>query len=292
MSQFIAILFTDTPQVPYGSSIAKKYGDYGDQSIKLLEDNIPSNLPHPNYSFKKYRTKEYMQLPSDDELKSCCGVLVTGSRSDSFDNHEEWLIQLEKFLGKLLLDEQSPYYKKIPVVGICFGHQLLAKLFDNNGHSDGHQIVGRNHQGWELGLKEIAISEKFTKYAESLLQEQSTDQETSFSTGNFRKLWLVESHQDVVYSVPSSNLDLLSIGSTNICEVQGLFDGKSVLTFQGHPEFDTDFQDYVLLHRDVDIGILTMDEYREMIGKSGRINDGWKIGQLINAFYQRFGDYA
>lgn len=230
----IAILFTDTPLD------APKYGSFVDQTQRLLG---------PQHSYKVYRVKSHLEIPSD--LDSLKGVVITGSRSDSFNNSEKWLSLLEDFLKTAL--------GKVPVVGICFGHQVVGKML--HLQASGEENVGRSKQGWEGGITKITTSQAFHTFANEIL------------SGSFPKSFsLVEHHQDAVYSVPEG---VENVGSSDKCEIQGLF-SKWILTFQGHPEFTTDFYREVLVPMDVAKG-------REV--KEGPENDGELIGSLINGFF-------
>jgi GMP synthase-like glutamine amidotransferase len=44
-------------------------------------------------------------------------------------------------------------------------------------------------------------------------------------------------HNDMVDVVPEG---ISNIGTTSLCGVQGLYNKKNILTFQGHPEFSTE----------------------------------------------------
>src|SRR5690554_1775053 len=62
--------------------------------------------------------------------------LVTGSKYDSFSD-EDWVVRLRDYVRLL-------YQSRKPLIGICFGHQLLAHAL--GGRS------GRSTTGWGLGV--------------------------------------------------------------------------------------------------------------------------------------------
>ena len=62
-------------------------------------------------------------------------VLLTGSKADSF-SQDEWVLELRRRVDLLLRQKKK-------LLGICFGHQLIALCLGSN--------VGRAPQGWGVG---------------------------------------------------------------------------------------------------------------------------------------------
>ena len=98
------------------------------------------------------------------------------------------------------------------MLGICFGHQAIAKALG------GHVI--KYSKGWGIGIKEVTTIKQ-----KSLL-------------GNFKKLNLIFFHQDQVVKLPK-NAEL--IASNSFCTMSSFSIDNSVLTLQAHPEFSKDF---------------------------------------------------
>lgn len=107
--------------------IYKKYGSYGDMTIRLL------GLIDENVSFQTYQaiSGEY---PKDSN--KCDAFLITGSKASAYDK-EPWIKQLEDYI-KTLAEQQ----KKL--IGICFGHQLIAQALGGK--------VEKSNKGWGVGV--------------------------------------------------------------------------------------------------------------------------------------------
>ena len=138
-------------------------------------------------------------------------------------------------------------------MGICFGHQILAK---NLGCK-----IGRNELGWEAGTHTIELNQEIFKIENTpFLPALVSPKDTSNSNGDndndnnpenqviLDHLNLVESHQDIIHGLPTITgfEDMVSIGSTVKCNIQGMMTTKTcpirLLTFQGHPEFTTSIE--------------------------------------------------
>lgn len=254
----IAILVCDTP-IPGFSS---KFGDFGDNCKDLL---ISSGLcPYSSVCYqvcdidKATLEAVYSQIEAGLQSNYIKGLLLTGSRADSFDNLIEWICRLDKFLVEVAFK-----IERLPIVGICFGHQILAK----NLGAD----VGRNSRpGWELGTTEIQLNPKLSLF-------------------NGSSLNISECHQDIAFGVPEEyqGSKFVNIGSTNLCDVQGFVSvggSMKVLTFQGHPEFHSELMLALSTYK-YEAGIIDEDTYHRSINTTKSLqNQGVEIGNVIGKF--------
>ena len=132
---------------------------------------------------------------------ACDGWLITGSRASVYED-EPWIESLTAFV-------RDVHAARVPCVGVCFGHQLLA-----------HALGGRTERadiGWGLGALPMTLVQ-----AEPWM-------EPPLSTAT-----LLYSHQDQVTELPPDGRVLATAAH---CPVAMLAIGDHVIGMQAHPEF-------------------------------------------------------
>lgn len=130
--------------------------------------------------------------------------LITGSKYDSFAD-DAWIVQLRSYVQALFKADK-------PMVGICFGHQLLAHALGG--------LAGRSNAGWGLGVMQYQLD-----HHPEFIDAQDP-------------VHLIVSHQDQVLSLPSGAKRLLS---NDFCPNAAFYIPRRVLAIQGHPEFDVEY---------------------------------------------------
>jgi GMP synthase-like glutamine amidotransferase len=161
------------------------------------------------------RFKTYAAIDGDvpADPHACDAWLVTGSRHGAYERLP-WMLKLEQLLRDAVTE-------KVPVVGICFGHQIMAQAL-------GGKVV-QSPKGWGFGLQSYNIAE------------------TPGAAGKVpAKVTLAALHQDQVVEVPTGGR---VVGSSEFCPNAVIAYGDSALTFQPHPEFDVPFLRGVAVHR-------------------------------------------
>jgi len=116
--------------VKTGKTFPDLINEYGD-----FEDWISKGLGQLEI---KVANAESDPLPEPDQIR---GAIVSGSHAYVTDGLH-WCLRLEAWTKKII-DHQ------IPLLGICFGHQVIAKAMDG--------IVDFHPMGLEIGTREIEL---------------------------------------------------------------------------------------------------------------------------------------
>lgn len=154
--------------------------------------------------------------PPDSEKYDA--YLVTGSKADSFGD-DPWIATLKTYL-------LERYNRGDKLLGVCFGHQILALLLGGK--------TERAVQGWGVGIHQYRVAHK-----------------PSWMSPDLEELTMLISHQDQVTRLPE-NATLLA--SSEFCPIASYCIGDQVLCFQGHPEFVHDYSRALLEMRQQHIG--------------------------------------
>lgn len=185
-----------------------RYGDYPAMFTRLL---APVD---PGLAFSTVHVTAG-EMPGDP--RDADAWLVTGSRHGVYDGLP-WIAPLEDFLRACLK-------ARVPVVGICFGHQILAQAMGGRAE--------KSDSGWQLGVKDYTILSKPAWMA---------DAPDAVPVGTL--------HQDQVTVAPPGTM-LLARGPD--CPIAALAYGDpeapDAISLQPHPEFDAPFLDALLALR-------------------------------------------
>ena len=140
-----------------------------------------------------------------ERLDAYQGLVITGSPANAYD-HDPWIVRLVETAG-------AAHRQGIPLLGICFGHQVVARALGG--------AVGPNPAGWDLGIAELTPTAAGRRWAPLAAAPQP--------------LRILETHSDVVTRLPPGAVCLAASPRT---EVEIFTVGERVLCLQGHPEMD------------------------------------------------------
>ncbi len=231
----IGILRTDSVRPEW----VPTFGEYPDMFERLLsaEDDA--------LTFTTWNV-EAGELP--DSVEAADGFLITGSKSSVYDD-KEWIRALEGFV-------RDCHAARRKVVGICFGHQLVAQALGGS--------VGKSPKGWGVGVNCYNVDRE------------------AFDLADGEQFCLLASHQDQVMTMPPG---ARQIASNDHCEIAGMALGNHILTFQGHPEFVPDYSREIMSFRREMIG-----EARVAAGMQSleeRQHEGARVARWMLAFLGR-----
>ncbi|KDP30003.1 hypothetical protein JCGZ_18770 [Jatropha curcas] len=180
----------------------KKYGGYFGLFARMLGEEGET------WAVYKVACGEF---PDDDEIDGFDGFVITGSCNDAHAN-DVWICKLMNLLKKL-----DSMKKK--VLGICFGHQILARSLGGK--------TGRAVSGWDIGVTAIHFSLASSK----LLSAQKMPAFLS----------VIECHRDEVIELPPEAEVVAWSDKTGI---EMFRYGDHMMGIQGHPEYTKD----ILVH--------------------------------------------
>ena len=187
-----------------------------------------SLLGGQDFTFESYSVFEN-QFPSS--VEDCDGWLISGSKHGVYEDHD-WIAPLEDLVREAVTVGR-------PIVGICFGHQLIAQALGGK--------VEKFKGGWAVGRK-------------------------LYDFGGV-ELPLNAWNQDQVIEVPEG---ALTLASNDFCAHAAILYGNRALSFQAHPEFGPEMLEGLILTKgdfvedpeQVQTALETLDEplANEMIG--------------------------
>ncbi len=233
MTRTIGILKTGNPP----PDIASQWPTYPDMVRSMLGDG---------YLFQEFDI-EAGELPPP--ATAVDGFVITGSPAGVYDDLP-WIAPFRAWLTGV--DPQTP------VVGICFGHQIMAEAF-------GGKVV-KSHKGWGGGLHRYEVSSV----------EPWMDSAEPFA--------IAVAHQDQVVELPPN---ATVIASNDFCPIAGIaYRDRAAITFQCHPEFPIPFAE-ALVERRRRLGTVTPEQADAARETLARPADRDRVARWIRAFLAR-----
>lgn len=132
------------------------------------------------------------------------GIVISGSSSSAYDE-QVWIHRLSDKIREWV-------NQRTPLLGICFGHQLIAQSLGG--------VVRKNPQGWEGGICSVELTEAGKQ--DALFADFPSPSK------------VMQSHQDIVMELPPES-ERLAFNAKS--PIQAFRIGSHVRTVQFHPEF-------------------------------------------------------
>jgi GMP synthase-like glutamine amidotransferase len=218
----LAILETGRPP----GDLAERFGDYPSMFARLLGDGF------------RIETFDVQagELPADAGDHDA--ILITGSPAGVYDGLD-WIEPLSDFIRAA--DDTR-------MVGICFGHQIMA-------HALGGHVV-KSEKGWGTGLHRYSV----------VRHEPWMDGEQSIA--------IPASHQDQVVIQPPHTKIIAASGFTPYAALA--WTDRPAISFQFHPEFSPAFAKALIAERydrvpDPDAAIESLDAPNDNVHVAGWI---------------------
>ncbi|PIG85353.1 GMP synthase [Aspergillus arachidicola] len=233
----VAILETDTPIDP----VLNRYGTYGAIFNRWLNTGLHGlGFTDTEIQTTNWDVVNKSEYPKPEDFDA---LLLTGSKHDAHAD-VPWINELVKYVHDI-----HELHKK-PIVGICFGHQIVARALGAR--------VDRNDEGWEISVEPFQLSDTGKK----LFSKESLD--------------IHQMHRDIAYDVPQGCRNL---GSSPRCQVQGFYMPQRVLALQGHPEYDEFVMTELIKLRHA-MGRFDAELAKDGLSRAGKQHDGALIAKV------------
>lgn len=222
-------------------AVADRFDPYPVMFASLL-DQADNTLEYQTFSVINN------QFPAS--VMDCDGWLITGSRHGVYENLD-WILKLEALVRKI-------YRAGLPLVGICFGHQVVARAL-------GGEVV-KSDKGWGVGVSAYSVDKS------PAWMKDSTD-----------KIRINAFHQDQVVRLPAEAEVFLS---SDFCPYAGLVYGDTAISIQAHPEFEEEYE--VALLEMYSGNVLPQDVAEKALGEmaeTGSRADTRTLAEWIAGFF-------
>ncbi len=221
--------------------LSEDYPRYPDMFASLLGE------AGAGLSFETVKLVDGEALPDPG---ACEGVVITGSPSGVYDA-TPWMDPLRDFV-------RGAFCVKTPMVGVCFGHQIIADAMGGD--------VRKSDKGWGVGRHTYEVLEH-----------------CAWMIGAGATVSLAVSHQDQVITPPAGAVTLARSAHTDHAML--VYGDAPVMSLQGHPEFGDEFVSALYAARRGKS--LSEAQADEAIASLAERHDNALVGRWMAAFLRR-----
>lgn len=208
---------------------------------------IERMLAGGGFVFETINLDKGQRLPDPATLDA---TLIMGSSAGVYDNHLEWMEPLRGYIRRA-------YAARTPMVGICFGHQIMADALGGD--------VRKSERGWGLGRHVYDVKARPAPIG-----------------GNLPEFAIACSHQDQVIEPPSDAETFLSSDFTPHAGL--MYRNGAAMSLQPHPEFE---DDYTLALAELRRGKAPDAVIETALTSVSRASDSREVAGYLGAFLRR-----
>ncbi|MEM9386564.1 MAG: GMP synthase [Pseudomonadota bacterium] len=192
--------------------------------------------------FRDYDVQEG-EFPADlDEVDA---YLITGSKFSAYEGLP-WIVELIDCVRTL-------HAARKKLIGICFGHQVVAIALGGR--------VEKSERGWGVGVHAATFHET-----------------PAWHDGADPVFRILVSHQDQVVELGER---MRVLAGSDFCPIAVTQVDEHILTFQGHPEFETGYSRELIELRGEAVGVQT---YRRGLESLATAPEGARVARWIVSF--------
>ncbi|KKB06975.1 glutamine amidotransferase [Devosia geojensis] len=216
-----------------------KYGPYATMFERMFD------ATGNGFSYRTVKIAEGEPFPQAETLE---GIVITGSAAGVYEDHA-WLKPLRAFI-------RSAYGARTPMLGVCFGHQIMADALGGD--------VRKSEKGWGLGRHTYSVKDR-----------------PAFMRAAPAALAVACSHQDQVIVPPGEAEVILSSDFTPNAGLA--YKNGAALSFQPHPEF---LDDYTVALAELRRGKAPDDVVDAAVASVATPSDSQAVAGYIGRFFR------
>ncbi|HQZ11334.1 MAG TPA: gamma-glutamyl-gamma-aminobutyrate hydrolase family protein [Devosia sp.] len=228
-----------TGEVP--APLRDRFGPYPNMFHRMFEE-----AGHA-FTYETAAVFDGAPFPDPEQLE---GIVITGSPAGVYDSHLSWMEPLRTFI-------RGAYAAKTPMLGVCFGHQIMADALGGE--------VRKSEKGWGLGRHVYGVSNR-----------------PAFVGGTLPEFAVACSHQDQVIAPPAEAEVFLSSDFTPNAGL--IYRNGAAISLQPHPEFH---DDYTLALAELRRGKVPDAVVESALASVSRASDSREVAGYLGAFLGR-----